>query len=635
MKNPFPLILLSLLFISSLSSAKELHVAKNGNDAGEGSQLKPFLSISKAAKIAFPGDTITVHSCVYREWINPARGGESDTKRITYRAAKGEKVEIKGSEIVTGWKKEKDGVWKVVIPNSFFGNYNPYQDTISGDWFNRQGRTHHTGELFLNGKSFYEKEALAKVLNPVIPPNTLDSVGCINTWYCESNAETTTIWANFHKVNPNKELTEISMRRTIFYPDKPGVNYLTISGFYFSQAATQWAAPTAEQVGMISTHWNKGWIIENNVISDSKCNGISLGKERGSGHNVWTLDKENIKRDGSIHYIEVLFNVLRKGWNKENIGSHIVRNNTIFNCEQTGICGSMGAAFSTIENNHIYNIWTKRQFSGAEIGGIKFHAAVDTYILKNRIHNCGRGLWLDWMAQGTRVSCNLFYNNSMEDLFLEVNHGPFVVDNNIFLSSMAIRTQSEGGAYLHNLIAGAFYMWPEPNRFTPYFLPHSTDVAALTTILSGDDRLYNNIFVGPGNKTYNNNRFIFGSEVYNNAKLPVWISGNSYCNRAKPSVKETNFSNDSTFNPGLLLEEKEPNVFLHFSFNPTLINQKTQLINTAILGKAKMPRAPFDNRDGSVLIIDRDYFGNKRTEGNNSAGPFVQVTTEKTVLKVW
>lgn len=223
----------------------------------------------------------------------------------------------------------------------------------------------------------------------------------------------------------------------------------------------------------------------------------------------------------------------------------------------------------------------------------------------------------------------------MEDLFLEVNHGPFVVDNNIFLSSMAIRTQSEGGAYLHNLIAGAFYMWPEPNRFTPYFLPHSTDVAALTTILSGDDRLYNNIFVGPGNKTYNNNRFIFGSEVYNNAKLPVWISGNSYCNRAKPSVKETNFSNDSTFNPGLLLEEKEPNVFLHFSFNPTLINQKTQLINTAILGKAKMPRAPFDNRDGSVLIIDRDYFGNKRTEGNNSAGPFVQVTTEKTVLKVW
>ena len=34
----------------------------------------------------------------YRERINPARGGESDEKRIVYRAAPGEKVEIKGSE---------------------------------------------------------------------------------------------------------------------------------------------------------------------------------------------------------------------------------------------------------------------------------------------------------------------------------------------------------------------------------------------------------------------------------------------------------------------------------------------------------------------------------------------------------
>ena len=325
-----------------------------------------------------------------------------------------------------------------------------------------------------------------------------------------------------------------------------------------------------------------------------------------SGHNVWTLDKENVNRDGNIHYIEVLFNVLRKGWNKENVGSHVVRNNTIFNCEQTGICGSMGAAFSTIEHNHIYNIWTKRQFTGAEIGGIKFHAAVDTYIGKNRIHNCGRGLWLDWMTQGTRVSCNLFYNNSMEDLFLEVNHGPFVVDNNIFLSPMAIRTQSEGGAYLHNLIAGAFYMWPEPNRFTPYFLPHSTDIAALTAILSGDDRLYNNVFVGPGDKIFKNDRFKFGSEVYNNAKLPVWISGNSYCNGAKPSLKETVFTNDSTYQPGINLVEEGADVYLHLTFNQNFITPKRQLVNTALLGKAKIPKAVFDNPDGSVLSIDRD-----------------------------
>ena len=35
---------------------------------------------------------ITVHQGVYRERINPPRGGKSDEKRIVYRAAPGETV---------------------------------------------------------------------------------------------------------------------------------------------------------------------------------------------------------------------------------------------------------------------------------------------------------------------------------------------------------------------------------------------------------------------------------------------------------------------------------------------------------------------------------------------------------------
>jgi len=623
------------LLITTLLAAKEYHVSVKGNDSNEGSELKPFKTISQAVKFAYPGDVITVHAGTYREWINPLRGGESDSKRIVYRAAPGEKVEIKGSEIIKGWEKEKNGIWKVVIPNSFFGDYNPYQDSIFGDWFNRQGRIHHTGEVFLNGKSLYEKETLDKVINPVADKNIADPEGSTYTWFCKSDNNNTTIWANFHQFDPNKELTEISTRRTCIYPEKPGINFITISGFHISQAATQWGAPTAEQVGMIATHWNKGWIIENNIISNSKCSGITLGKDRGTGHNVWSADLGNVNNDGNIHYIEVTFRVLRNGWNKENIGSHIVRNNTIFNCEQTGICGSMGAAFSTIENNHIYNIYTKRQFSGAEIGGIKFHAAIDAQIMKNRIHNCGRGLWLDWMTQGTRVSGNLFYNNNMEDIFLEVNHGPFIVDNNILLSPVSIRTQSQGGAYLHNLVTGAVQMWPDPNRFTPYFLPHSTDMAALTTILSGDDRLYNNVLVGLGDKTNTENKLKHGLETYNNARLPVWISGNMYYNGAKPSDKDVSFVKDSTFNPGIKLVEEGENVFLHLTFNKNFFGHKGKIITTEILGNAKIPKAAFDNPDGTPLKIDYDYFGNLRSGETNSAGPFSGLSTGNVVLKVW
>lgn len=48
---------------------REYHVSqKNGHDWQDGSAEKPFVTISKAAKIAMPGDTITVHEGVYREW---------------------------------------------------------------------------------------------------------------------------------------------------------------------------------------------------------------------------------------------------------------------------------------------------------------------------------------------------------------------------------------------------------------------------------------------------------------------------------------------------------------------------------------------------------------------------------------
>jgi hypothetical protein len=626
-------IFVFLLLITLHVSAKEYHVSIKGSNQNDGSVSKPFRTINHAAQLAIPGDVITVHGGTYREWINPAKGGESDNKRIVYQSAPGEKVEIKGSELITGWKSEKNGVWKVVIPNSFFGNYNPYKDSIFGDWFSNHGRIHHTGEVFLNGKSLYEKETLDKVINPVAGTKIKDPDGSIYTWYCESDANNTTIWANFQKSDPNKELVEISTRRTVFYPDKPGINYLTIRGFNISQAATQWAAPTAEQIGMISTHWNKGWIIENNVIHDSKCSGITLGKERGTGHNVWSA---NQSLDGSLHYIEVVFRTLRNGWTKENIGSHIVRKNEIYNCEQTGMCGSMGAAFSLVENNHIYNIWTKRQFSGAEIGGIKFHAAIDTRIFNNNIHETGRGIWLDWMAQGTRVSRNLMYNNDLEDIFLEVNHGPTLVDNNILLSPFAIRTQSQGSAYAHNLIAGQVFMWPEPNRFTPYHLLHSTEVAGLSTIFSGDDRWYNNIFLGSGkDPNPKDQRGNYGLVVYNTAKLPVWISGNIHFNKSLPYKNEVNSKQFTTSKPDFGIVEEGANVILNLTIDEHATGLKTQFINTEMLGKAKMPNELFENPDGTPIKIEFDYFGKQRSVNSPTCGPFEGFQTGKQSIKVW
>ena len=64
------------------------------------------------------------------------------------------------------------------------------------------------------------------------------------------------------------------------------------------------------------------------------------------------------------------------------------------------------------------------------------------------------------MAQGAHVTGNLLHDNQDQDLFLEVDHGPFLVDNNLFLSRQAHLIVSQGGAFAHNLIAGGMHVTP-------------------------------------------------------------------------------------------------------------------------------------------------------------------------------
>ena len=259
----------AVALLATTLQAAEFHVAPRGNDANPGTQAAPLRTIQHAADLAQPGDVITVHEGVYRERISPPRGGESETKRIVYQAAPGEKVEIKGSEVVKSWVKVQGDVWKVTLPNSFFGSFNPYSDLIHGDWFDPRGRQHHTGAVYLNGDWLTEAARLDDVLKPATTTPL---------WFARVDKENTTIWAQFKGVNPNEQEVEINVRQTVFYPEKTGINYITVRGFTMRHAATPWAPPTAEQIGLIGTHWSKGWIIENNVISHSTCSGIALGK---------------------------------------------------------------------------------------------------------------------------------------------------------------------------------------------------------------------------------------------------------------------------------------------------------------------------------------------------------------------
>lgn len=635
------------------------HVAKTGSDLGNGTKEAPFLTINKAASIAVAGDTVIVHEGVYREWVKPKNSGLSNTRRITYQAAEGEKVVIKGSERIQNWRHVEGSIWKVQLSNSFFGDFNPYKEEVYGDWL-LYSPGKHLGEVYLNGMSFYEVNSLEKLHNPSVVKEVLDHwtnkvVPVDNpeqtkyVWFSQVDEEFTTIYANFHEYDPNKELVEINVRKCCFYPEQTGINYITIKGFEMCHAATPWSPPTAEQPGLIGAHWSKGWIIENNIIHDSKCSAISIGKEITTGNNYRTKRKD---KPGYQYQLESVFSAKKIGWSKENIGSHIIRNNIIYDCGQNGIVGHLGCIFSKIYNNHIYNIGIKREFYGHEIAGIKLHAAIDVQIVNNRIHNCSLGTWLDWQTQGTRVSKNLYYNNN-RDLFVEVSHGPYLVDHNILGSEYAIDNFAQGGAYINNLICGKMVHRKVLERSTPYHFPHSTDIAGCAVVYGGDDRFKNNIFVGKDSvemvgtahfNGYTNSLEEYIEQVekrepgdlniFLEVEQPVYINHNMYLNGAISYEDEKNKLVKNDFSPEINILEKEDGVYLHCKLPEEFEEFLGEVQTTKTLGRVRIVDMEFENPDGSELILDTDYFGERKTN-RHVIGPINQLKKGNNQVKVW
>lgn len=649
----------------------KIYVSAKAWRDGDGSQARPFKHINDAAKIARPGDEVLVAPGIYREYVDPVNAGTEEAP-ITYRSTEPLGAVITGAEEIKSWLPYEGSVWMARIPNSLFGSYNPYTTYVYGDWYFAR-RSKHTGCVYLNGKALYEADSLEACLKGEVYECSWEPEASVYKWYAQQEGDETVLYANFQGADPNRENVEINVRRECFMPSKTGVNYITVSGFTVTQAATTWAPPAAYQDGMIGPHWSKGWIIEDCDISNSKCAGISLGKYYDPDNDHYFTTKHvksptQMERDavcrGQYH-----------GWLKEKVGSHIVRRCNIHHCEQGGIIGRMGGVFSLIEDNHIHHINNMMELGGAEIAGIKMHAAIDVVYRRNYIHHCTMGIWCDWEAQGTRITQNLFHDNQRpafakqlkggmmsQDIFVEVGHGPTLIDNNILLSEASLRMATEGVAMVHNLICGALTCVGGGTgpRYTPYHIPHRTEVMGFMTILHGDDRFYNNIFVqkwpaapftvihdsDDGQDEENREvgthvmdeyptyeewiaQFDMDTDTPDMAKLapahegrlPVWVEGNAYLGGAKACKNEINglVNGEQPVQVEVELENGRP--VLSTNVYELLEGFTGRRIDTQVLGKAFEPEEYFENPDGTPITFDQDYFGDHRG-AHPLPGPF-------------
>lgn len=726
------------LQVSFPSWCEEYHVAKNGSDKQSGTKGTPFLTITRAAEVAQPGDIITIHEGVYRECIIPPRGGNSDKERIIYQAAEGESVVVSGAELATGWKHVKNNTWTLTLPNTYFEEINPFDEQIYGSWYRGKGRPNHTGMVFLNDQRIRECFSLQDVMQPLegqpyfyaeadgnggkvlmnlewIKPsggelmNSMQAsvkggdqavcIAVVNRWpfgYLKDGSEMyfdqldfgtasdslylqvatlakggmvevyldkpdgellgtamitntgdweqfsvfalklnrmiqgkhdvclrlkapalkqngqTTIWAQFPEgMDPNQEKVEITKRSQVFYPDKTGIDYLTIRGLILEKAATNWAPPSAEQPGLIGTRWGKGWIIENNTIRYSRCSGIALGRPTyGHAHHYQKMPPRIYAEENSGQTEEQLADYFENAsWDKDATGHHIIRNNHIYGCGQTGIVGCSGGAFSLIEGNEIHDICVDETFEGDEMAGIKLHFANDAVLKNNHIYRTIRGLWLDWGAQGVQVVDNLFHDNKLEDIFAEVCHGPLLIANNILLSDHSLSV-SQGIAGVHNLIKGKVTGGVDRcagGRLSYYYEPHGTVSLGKAPNPGGDCQWYNNLLTTRKN---------LGE--WDEPGLPIEEEGNSF---ALKNVR---------------LEEKEDGWYLSLTVEPDSLQVvPTRFITTSVLRNTITSKQAFTNPDGSAIKIDRDYTGAKRNRKRPCPGAFeIQKGNLKTCL-VW
>lgn len=140
------------------------------SDENPGTADKPFRTINKAAQVVQAGQRVVIHSGVYREKVVPKNEGQGPDKMISYEAARGSQVIIKGSRVLEStWVRSRnpaqfsEKLWMTTLPDSIFPEISPFalQNASSADieimpwateWSGRVPYTLCRGLVFQDGR---------------------------------------------------------------------------------------------------------------------------------------------------------------------------------------------------------------------------------------------------------------------------------------------------------------------------------------------------------------------------------------------------------------------------------------------------------------------------------------------------
>ena len=316
-----------------LKFTKTYYVDNNSakaDDNGPGTSARPFRTINKAAQVLQPGERVVIASGTYRECVRPLRGGTGPTQMISYEAAPGAKVFIKGSEVLKdGWVQESIPVgfrrpggpagqapqaqvtaWKYEFTGAMFPDaYNPFAlPSIMGQWEWLDPKSvdmgpflRRRGLVFVDGKPLepveQKRELAMDHLQPFpdftvpatpqngLPPRRrggpiMQEVGGspdARFWVEDSG---TAIHVRLASGTPADHLIEVTTRQHTFVP--------TQSGRPTSASKESPSSTPATLIRFRSTAWShlQAAIIgslEDNTIEWANGIGLDIGKDGDSG----------------------------------------------------------------------------------------------------------------------------------------------------------------------------------------------------------------------------------------------------------------------------------------------------------------------------------------------------------------
>lgn len=421
--------------------------APSASDEGPGDQERPFRTIGKAAAVLQPGERVVIAGGVYRECVRPARGGAGPAQMISYEAAPGAKVYIRGSEILRdGWEEAtippgpgrldngsaaEVKIWRHALLGAMFPDaYNPFAlPSIMGSWswldpsrVDMGPYLRRRGLVFADGKPLEPMEQLRELATPNLPsapdftrpaaPQNglparrrggpiMQEVGGAPTARFWTDHSGTAIYVRLASGTPADHVIEVTTRQHAFIPARSGLGFIRVKGLVFQHVGNAYPFP---QFGMVSLAGGDHWILEDNEFEWANGLGLAIGADGASA---------GAPLAGA---------------------SVILRRNTIRYCGVAGI-GGMGTSDTLIEDNLIeWCGWADAE-RGWEAAGAKFHRARNMLFRRNVIRHIrhGNGAWWDVDNVNCRVTQNIFADIQTVSaaVHFEMTDAPNAVDNNI------------------------------------------------------------------------------------------------------------------------------------------------------------------------------------------------------------